>query len=108
MGGSGNNVSADVVGSLIKLDPSRGVPAFRFLLQVGVPTDLSVVSNFAEEICGTFVLSLHPSGDPSPLHDLVIPRRWIMNPNNPIVSRDMIQRFLDCMRRLMKLLRSAD
>ncbi|KAI6140809.1 hypothetical protein BKA82DRAFT_4448336 [Pisolithus tinctorius] len=105
---SGNdNVSADIVAFFTQMDSTRGVQAFRFLLQLGVGMDLSVVCNFAEEICSTFISSLHPSGDPSPLHDLVIPRRWIMNPNKPIVPRSIIRRFLYCARYLMNLLRSG-
>ncbi|KAI5988945.1 hypothetical protein F5J12DRAFT_915891 [Pisolithus orientalis] len=102
-----DNVSADVVASLTELDSARGVRALRFLLENGVRMDLSVIRNFAEEICGTFVSSLNPSGDPSPLHGLLIPRRWIMNANESDVSRDIIQRFLFCVGLLMKILRSG-
>ncbi|KAI6106479.1 hypothetical protein EV401DRAFT_513423 [Pisolithus croceorrhizus] len=102
-----DNVSADIIVSLTQMNSTRGVQALRFLLRLGVGMDLSVVCNFAEEICSTFVLSLHPSGDLSPLHGLVVPRRWIMNPNKPVVSRDIIQRFLHCTRYLMNLLRSG-
>ncbi|KAI6128067.1 hypothetical protein EDD16DRAFT_170251 [Pisolithus croceorrhizus] len=102
-----DNVSADIIVSLTQMNSTRGVQALRFLLRLGVGMDLSVVCNFAEEICSTFVLSLHPSGDLSPLHGLVVPRRWIINPNKPVVSRDIIQRFLHCTRYLMNLLRSG-
>ncbi|KIN93347.1 hypothetical protein M404DRAFT_36161 [Pisolithus tinctorius Marx 270] len=102
-----NNVSADVVACLTELDPTCGVRALWFLLQNGVSMDLSVVCNFAEEICSTFISSLHPSGGPSPLHDLVVPRRWITNPNKPTVHRDTILRFLNYVRRLMNILRSG-
>ncbi|KIN93343.1 hypothetical protein M404DRAFT_515786 [Pisolithus tinctorius Marx 270] len=102
-----NNVSADVVASLTELDPTRGVRALWFLLLNGVGMDLSVVCNFAEEICSTFISSLRPSGGPSPLHDLVVPRRWIMNPNKPKVHRNTILQFLNYVRRLMNTLRSG-
>ncbi|KAI6141395.1 hypothetical protein BKA82DRAFT_2640811 [Pisolithus tinctorius] len=102
-----DNVSADVVASLTELDSARGVRALRFLLENGVRMDLSVIRNFAEDICGTFISSLNPSGDPSPLHGLLIPRRWIMNANESDVSRDIIQRFLFCVGHLMKILRSG-
>ncbi|KAI6044090.1 hypothetical protein EDC04DRAFT_459876 [Pisolithus marmoratus] len=102
-----DNVSADVVASLIELDPTPGVRVLRFLLQDGTRMDLSVVCNFAEEICSTFVSSLHPSGHLSPLHDLLVPRRWIMNPDKPVVCEDIIQDFLYCVWRLMNLLRSG-
>ncbi|KAI5983876.1 hypothetical protein EDC04DRAFT_3098745 [Pisolithus marmoratus] len=103
----GNNVSADVVGSLTELDPSRGLRVLRFLLQSGVRMDLSVVCNFAEEMCSTLISSLHPFGSSSPLHDLLVPRRWIMNPEKRIVRRDIIHGFLYCLRRLINILRSG-
>ncbi|KAI6011131.1 hypothetical protein EDC04DRAFT_2959379 [Pisolithus marmoratus] len=103
----GSNVSADVVGSLTELDPTRGVRALRFLLQNGVGMDLSVVCNFAEEMCSTLISSLHPFGSSSPLHDLLVPRRWIMKPEKRVVRRDIIQDFLHCLRRLMDILRSG-
>lgn len=102
-----DNVSADIVASLVELDPIAGVPALRFLLQNGVGMDLAVVCDFAEEICSTLVSSLHPSGDLCPLHDLVVPRRWMMNPDKPVVGRDIIQSFLFCLRLLMNILRSG-
>ncbi|KAI6158403.1 hypothetical protein EDD17DRAFT_1763946 [Pisolithus thermaeus] len=102
-----DNVSTDVVASLIGSDPTPGVPALRFLLQNGVCMDLSVVCHFAEEICSRFVSSLHPSGDFSPLHNLLVPRRWIMDPDRPAVRKDTIQHFLYCVRRLMNILCSG-
>ncbi|KAI6096326.1 hypothetical protein EDD16DRAFT_1720000 [Pisolithus croceorrhizus] len=102
-----DNVSTDVVASLIGSDPTPGVPALRFLLQNGVGMDLSVVCHFAEEICSRFVSSLHPSGEFSPLHNLLVPRRWIMDPDRPAVRKDTIQHFLYCLRRLMNILRSG-
>ncbi|KAI5996986.1 hypothetical protein EDD15DRAFT_2528653 [Pisolithus albus] len=102
-----DNVSADIVASIVELDPIAGVPALRFLLQNGVGMDLGVVCDFAEEICSTLVSSLHPPGDLCPLHDLVVPRRWMMNPDKPAVGRDIIQSFLFCLRLLMNVLRSG-
>ncbi|KAI6095428.1 hypothetical protein EV401DRAFT_2083708 [Pisolithus croceorrhizus] len=101
------NVSGDIVASLTGSNPICGVPALRFLLQNGDGMDLSVVCNFAEEMCSTFILSLHPFGSSSPLHDLLVPRRWLMNPNKLVVRRDIIQGFLHCLRRLMNILRSG-
>ncbi|KAI6095427.1 hypothetical protein EV401DRAFT_1188199 [Pisolithus croceorrhizus] len=98
-----DNVSADIVASLTESDAIRGVSALRFLLQNGVRMDLLVVCNFAEEVCSTFVSSLHPFG----LHNLLVPRSWIMNPNKPVVRRDTIQSFLHCLGRLMNILRSG-
>ncbi|KAI6140812.1 hypothetical protein BKA82DRAFT_31698 [Pisolithus tinctorius] len=99
-----DDVSADVVTSLINLDPILGVSALRFLLQNGAGMDLSVVCNFVEEICSMFVLSLRPSHS-SPLHGLLVPRRWVMDPNKPDTSRYIMQRFLYQVQRLMDLLR---
>ncbi|KAI6096327.1 hypothetical protein EDD16DRAFT_1879027 [Pisolithus croceorrhizus] len=102
-----DNVSADIVASLTGSDPIRGVQALRFLLQNGVRMDLLVVCNFVEELCSTFVSSLHPFGSSSPLHDILVPRGWVMNPNKPVIRRDIIQSFLHCLRRLMNILRSG-
>ncbi|KAI6141023.1 hypothetical protein BKA82DRAFT_4205805 [Pisolithus tinctorius] len=99
-----DDVSVDVVTSLINLDPILGMSALRFLLQNGVGMDLSVVCNFVEEICSMFVLSLRPSHS-SPLHGLLVPRRWVMDPNKPDTSRYIMQRFLYQVQRLMDLLR---
>ncbi|KAI5997140.1 hypothetical protein EDD15DRAFT_2364627 [Pisolithus albus] len=101
-----DNVSADIVASIVDPDPIAGVSALFFLLQDGVDMDLAVVCDFAEEICGTLVSSLHPSGELCPLHDLVVPRRWIMNPGKPVLERDIIQSFLFCLELLMNILRS--
>ncbi|KIK18093.1 hypothetical protein PISMIDRAFT_110119 [Pisolithus microcarpus 441] len=103
----GDNVSADIVACLTGSNAIRGLQALRFLLQNGVRMDLLVVSNFAEEVCRTFVSSLHPSGNSSPLHGLLVPRGWIMNPNKPLVHRDTIQGFLRCLLRLVNILRSG-
>ncbi|KAI6141018.1 hypothetical protein BKA82DRAFT_4205743 [Pisolithus tinctorius] len=92
-------LTENIVAFFTQMDSTRGVQAFRFLLQLGVGMEF--------EICSTFISSLHPSGDPSPLHDLVIPRRWIMNPNKLSFPRSIIRRFLYCTRYLMNLLRSG-
>ncbi|KAI6110793.1 hypothetical protein EDD16DRAFT_1710655 [Pisolithus croceorrhizus] len=102
-----NNVSLDIVASLVEFDPTSGVLALHFLLQNGVGMDLSAVCDFAEEICSTLVSSLRPSGDLCPLHDLLVPRRWIMNSDKPVVDRDIIHGFLSCLRLLMNILRSG-
>ncbi|KAI6100008.1 hypothetical protein EV401DRAFT_2215392 [Pisolithus croceorrhizus] len=102
-----NNVSVDIVASLVDFDPTSGVLALHFLLQNGIGMDLSVVCDFAEEICSTLVSSLRPSGDLCPLHDLLVPRRWIMNSDKPVVGRDIVHSFLFCLRLLMNILRSG-
>ncbi|KAI5991957.1 hypothetical protein EDD15DRAFT_2368732 [Pisolithus albus] len=104
---AGDNVSADIVACLTGSNAIRGLPALRFLLQNGGRMDLLVVCNFAEEVCSTLVSSLRPSGNSSPLHGLLVPRGWIMNPNKPLVDRDTIQDFLRCLSRLVNILRSG-
>ncbi|KAL4069229.1 hypothetical protein J3A83DRAFT_3504128 [Scleroderma citrinum] len=90
---------------------SSGVSALQYILHKGVRLDLSVLYDYLEEICSIIVLSLHPrleGGSPS-LHDLLLPRRWLSNPNKLVGNKDTtsINVFLDCVQHLMDRLCSG-
>ncbi|KAL4064739.1 hypothetical protein V8B97DRAFT_2075905 [Scleroderma yunnanense] len=90
---------------------SSGVSALQYILHKGVRLDLSVLYDYLEEICSIIVLSLHPhlEGGSPPLHDLLLPRRWLSNLNKLVGGKDTtsIIVFLDCVQHLIDRLRSG-
>ena len=66
--------------------------------------DLSILCDYFEEICSDIVISSHLRRVRGyfPLHDLMVPRRWIANSNKLSTVKDLpIYRFLRLARELM-------
>ncbi|KAG6331189.1 hypothetical protein ID866_7900 [Astraeus odoratus] len=89
---------------------SHGVSALQHMVRKGVRLDLSTIYDYLEEMCSTLVISshLHPGGCSS-IHDLVVPRKWLANPNKLSGNKDTSSTpaFFAAVRELLDRLRSG-
>ncbi|KAL4069231.1 hypothetical protein J3A83DRAFT_4536273 [Scleroderma citrinum] len=115
--GPDDNVAGDIVISLDgsnRTSISRGASVLCFLLwEPDFPVDLTTVCDYMEEICSEIVISSRLSlanSLESAFHDIVVPRRWIQNPNKLSSIKDLssLRLLLSCARCLMDFLRSRN
>ncbi|KAF9231325.1 hypothetical protein BU15DRAFT_82546 [Melanogaster broomeanus] len=101
----------DMLTSVEGLTPtsiSSGVLYLYHIVEKKLPVNLSVLCDYAEDVCSSIVLSLHLNRrDIPPLHGLVLPRGWLMRRNKFKKGKDlrMIHLFLDVMQDLLNGLR---
>ncbi|KAL4065819.1 hypothetical protein V8B97DRAFT_1114496 [Scleroderma yunnanense] len=113
--GAHDNVAGDIVTSFNvwdRMSISCGVSALCFLLRKPDLLHVSIICDYFEHICSEIVISsrLRLANGSSALHDIVIPRRWIQNPNKLSTIKDLssLHLFLSCARDLMGFLCSRD
>ncbi|KAL4065822.1 hypothetical protein V8B97DRAFT_1919570 [Scleroderma yunnanense] len=112
--GPDDNVAGDIVISLDgsnRTSISRGASVLCFLLwEPDFPVDLTTVCDYMEEICSEIVISSRLSlanSLESAFHDIVVPRRWIQNPNKLSSIKDLSSLRLLLSWKKFNLLRNA-
>ncbi|KAH7885020.1 hypothetical protein F5I97DRAFT_1811384, partial [Phlebopus sp. FC_14] len=108
----GSYILQDILTFMEGRDPpyiAAGVKALHFMLQNSSYVNLSVLCDYAEDICSSIIL-LYLRNSDQLLHNIILPRRWLMRLKNSagIEQSDCAGKFLESMRLLLRWLRSDD
>ncbi|KAF9230368.1 hypothetical protein BU15DRAFT_69253, partial [Melanogaster broomeanus] len=110
-GPEGAYVVYDMLASIEGVTPtsiSSGVLYLHHVVEKKLPMNLSVLCDYAEDVCSSISVALHLNRqDVPPLHGLVLPRGWLVGRNKFQKGKDMrlIRLFLDDMQNLLNVLR---